>query len=87
MVTQDADCYMNDHFWHGGGVCSNCGTRLRCDCGVFAISAASWWDKHLPTCRLYGCQREDIGTDCRCPACEESKVEAAEAAQEASEGR
>ena len=33
------------------------------------------------------CQRDLIGNDCRCQACEERRVEAAEAAQEASEGR
>lgn len=36
---------------------------------------------------VHACDRDFIGTDCRCPACEESKVAAAEAAQEASEGR
>ena len=33
------------------------------------------------------CDREWIGNDCRCQACEERKVEAAEYAREASEGR
>ena len=33
------------------------------------------------------CHRDLIGKGCRCPACEVRKVEAAEAAQEASEGR
>ena len=33
------------------------------------------------------CQRDLIGNDCRCPACEMRKVEAAEYAQDGSEGR
>ena len=33
------------------------------------------------------CQRDLVGTDCRCPACEERRVEAAEYARESMEDR
>lgn len=29
----------NDHYWHGGSICSACGTRLRCGCGRFVREA------------------------------------------------
>ena len=48
-----------------------------------------WHNMATSTCPLCieNCQRDLIGNDCRCPACEERRVEAAEYAQEASEGR
>ena len=42
------------------------------------------WQRVMP---LDPCQRDLIGNDCRCTACEERKVEAAEYAREAMEGR
>lgn len=46
----DADCHYGDHFWNGGGVCLNCGRRLRCYCGAFVREDGI--EKHLERCRL-----------------------------------
>ena len=54
----------------------------------YAVNASEFdaWKAAFDIAREH-CQRDLIGNDCRCVACEMRRVEAAEAAQEASEGR
>jgi hypothetical protein len=42
------DCYYGDHYWNGGGTCSRCGMRLRCDCGQFVTEDGM--DEHFEWC-------------------------------------
>ena len=45
------DCHCGDHFYLAkGGVCTRCGFRLRCFCGVFAKVGDDWWNEHLEAC-------------------------------------
>lgn len=34
-IPSSAACVMEGHNWSGGGVCNQCGDRLRCLCGQF----------------------------------------------------
>lgn len=53
----DADCHYGDHHWDGGGICSNCGKRLRCYCGCFIREDGI--ERHLrESCRLAEEMRE-----------------------------
>jgi hypothetical protein len=42
------DCWNNDHTWHGGGICTLCGERLRCICGQFVT--VDGFDAHAAVC-------------------------------------
>ncbi len=50
----NADCHYGDHQWHGSGICSGCGKRLRCYCGAFVREDGI--EEHLKTCRLYAAE-------------------------------
>ncbi len=56
------NCAYNDHTWAGTSKCIECGTRLRCDCGVYVREDRI--DTHMATTCKFTAKLERC-----CPIC------------------
>lgn len=60
-VMKTVECDGEGCHFHGGGICSHCGYRLRCVCGAFIKE--SGMGVHFDKCRVAAAIREEERQD------------------------